>query len=70
MSDIVVYTSSHCPFCRRVKSLLDSKGTSYREINIELDEDSRMTMVEQSGRRTVPQIFVEGIGRASGRERG
>ena len=48
----------------RAKALLQSKGLDYEEINISSDPDRRLEMVVRSGRRTVPQIFInhESIG--------
>jgi glutaredoxin 3 len=58
MSEVRVYTKHHCPFCVRAKALLGRKGVAYREIDVEGDDGLRSWLVEQSGQRTVPQIFV------------
>jgi glutaredoxin 3 len=61
MSDIVIYTTNHCPYCVRAKNLLDSKQVKYSEINVQMDPTKRDEMLEKSGgRRTVPQIFIKG----------
>lgn len=60
VADIVIYTKDYCGYCVRAKSLLGSKGASYREIDITDDRSLQSEMVERSGRRTVPQIFVDG----------
>lgn len=60
MIDIVIYTADYCPYCVRAKMLLDKKGASYTEINIEHDDTLRDEMIAKSGRRTVPQIFIKG----------
>lgn len=60
MSEIVIYTKPFCPYCVAAKSLLHEKGVGYREIDVAKDEGERETMVRRSGRRTVPQIFIDG----------
>ncbi len=50
-----------CPFCYRAKSLLNSKGVEFQEIDVMLSPGKRQEMVTRSGGRTsVPQIFVDG----------
>ena len=58
MAKVVIYTKSHCPYCVKAKQLLDAKHVSYTEISIETDDEQRDTMIRLSGRRTVPQIFI------------
>lgn len=55
---IVLYTKGYCPYCKRAKALLTSKGVSFHDI--EITDNPRLTaeMVERSGRVTVPQIFI------------
>lgn len=61
MSGIEVYSSLWCPFCARAKALLDRKGVAYREIDVDRDPNLRQQMMQRAGgRRTVPQIFVDG----------
>lgn len=60
MTTIVVYSTGYCPFCYRAKQLLDSKGVPYDEIRVDDDPTRREEMVHKSGRRTVPQIFING----------
>ena len=61
MAEIEIYTTSICPYCSRAKNLLQRKGVSYREIDVERDPSRRNAMIERSGgRRTVPQIFIAG----------
>lgn len=55
---IIVYTKANCPYCVFAKQLLDSKKVSYDEIRVDLDENQLATMMRESGRRTVPQIFI------------
>ena len=61
MAKVEIYTTSYCPFCTRAKSLLKSKGVAYTEIDVTDDDAMRAKMVELSGgRRTVPEIFING----------
>lgn len=60
MAEIIVYTSNHCPYCVTAKNLLDRLGQTYQEINIEESDEARTEMMEKTGRRTVPQIFING----------
>ncbi|MBP7670835.1 glutaredoxin 3 [Candidatus Gracilibacteria bacterium] len=55
---ITVYTKSFCPYCVKAKSLLDSLGAKYQEIDLTDDQETLQKLVEKSGLRTVPQIFV------------
>ena len=60
MAKIEIYTWSTCPFCRRAKELLDSKGVEYTEHDITGDDAARAKMVERTGGpKSVPQIFVD-----------
>jgi glutaredoxin 3 len=58
MSAIKVYTTQVCPYCVRAKQLLAQKGANYDEIRVDLDPQQRVEMMEKSGRRTVPQIWI------------
>lgn len=60
MAKIEMYTTTWCPYCVRAKSLLERKGQSVEEINIEAVDGARDVMVERSGCMTVPQIFIDG----------
>jgi glutaredoxin 3 len=55
---IVMYSTQWCPYCARARALLESKGASWTEIDIEAVEGARAEMQARSGRRTVPQIFI------------
>ncbi|MEN3753144.1 glutaredoxin 3 [Mangrovibacter sp. SLW1] len=59
MANIDIYTTTTCPYCSRAKALLSSKGVSFNEIVIDRDSGLRSQMMERSGRRTVPQIFID-----------
>ena len=60
MPKVQLYSKQQCPFCVRAKALLAKKGVAYEEIDVEHDEAKRTWLVEASGQRTVPQIFVDG----------
>ncbi len=61
MSRVEIYTTRICPYCRRAKALLEKKGAAYEEIDVSDDDALRARMVELAGgRRTVPQIFIDG----------
>jgi glutaredoxin 3 len=58
MPTVKVYTKKVCPYCTRAKALLDRKGIPYEEIDAEHDDALRTWLVQATGQRTVPQIFV------------
>jgi glutaredoxin 3 len=61
MTEVDIYSTAICPYCVAAKQFLERKGLSYREVRIDLDPDERARMLERSGgRRTVPQIFING----------
>ena len=61
MAKVEIYTTSYCPFCIRAKSLLTRKGIGFNEIDVTDDDALREKMIELSGgRRTVPEIFING----------
>ncbi|HEX4842986.1 MAG TPA: glutaredoxin 3 [Limnobacter sp.] len=54
-----MYTSAVCPYCQRAERLLAERGVQHIEkIRIDLDPDQKMKMMEETGRRTVPQIYI------------
>jgi glutaredoxin 3 len=55
---VIVYTRDFCSSCLRAKQLLRNKNVSFEEINIGEDDDLREEVIARSGRRTVPQIFI------------
>ena len=57
---VEVYTTRVCPYCVAAKRLLNKRGIAYAEIDVSGDHDKRQWLVEQSGQRTVPQIFIDG----------
>jgi glutaredoxin 3 len=59
MKPVKMYTTAVCPYCIRAKQILKSKGVErIEEIRIDMLPDERMKMMEVTGRRTVPQIFI------------
>ena len=60
MAQVIMYTTQQCPFCVRAKALLRHKGVPFEEVDVGADDVLRDKMVEESGRRTVPQIFING----------
>jgi glutaredoxin 3 len=61
MARVEVYTTRSCPYCVRVKRLLETRGIAYDEIDVSVDQALREQVIERSGgRRTVPQVFIDG----------
>ena len=58
MAQVTVYTKPYCPYCVAALNLLARKGVPVREIVASNDTGKRQEMIERSGRRTYPQIFV------------
>ena len=59
MTPVRMYTTAVCPYCQRAKQLLKARGVEQiEEIRIDLDAQARDHMMQITGRRTVPQIFI------------
>ncbi len=59
MAAVKMYTTQVCPYCQRAKALLKQRGVEQiEEIRIDLDPAQRDHMMQITGRRTVPQIFI------------
>ncbi len=59
MQAVKMYTTAVCPYCVRAKQILKSKGVeSIEEVRIDTDPVQRDHMMQITGRRTVPQIFI------------
>lgn len=59
MQAVKMYTSDRCPYCQQAKSLLRQRGVAeIEEVRIDLQPEQRATMMQLTGRRTVPQIFI------------
>lgn len=56
---VTMYTSAYCGYCRRAERLLETKGvTGIAMIRVDEQPEARMAMIERTGRRTVPQIYI------------
>ncbi|MCS6915388.1 MAG: glutaredoxin 3 [Myxococcales bacterium] len=60
MAKIEIYTTQYCGYCRRAKELLARKGVTFTEIDVTADPERRQWLRDRTGRRTVPQIFING----------
>jgi glutaredoxin 3 len=60
MARIEVYTTPSCAYCVRAKRLLQERGLAYEEFDVAHDDELRESVMQRSGRRTVPQIFIDG----------
>lgn len=58
MKRIEIYTKNYCPHCRRAKELLQSKSVTFVEYDVTDDPAREEEMRQRSGRRTVPEIFI------------
>jgi glutaredoxin 3 len=59
MAQVLMYTTASCPFCIAAERLLSSRGvTDIQKIRVDLEPQLRITMMEKTGRRTVPQIYI------------
>ena len=58
MAAVKMYGSGSCPFCMMAEHLLTAKGISFDKIRVDLDPAKRTEMMERTGRRTVPQIYI------------
>lgn len=60
MSEVIIYTTKVCPYCVKAKMLLNKKQVKFKEIDVS-DEVIKEEMIKKAGgRRTVPQIFING----------
>jgi glutaredoxin 3 len=59
MNAVLIYTTPTCGYCSAAKRLLDKKGVAYQEMDVGRDRALREEMMQRSGRRTVPQIFID-----------
>jgi len=59
MSRITIYTTRWCGFCVRAKTLLDSKGLAYEEVDLDGDPAFRQRLFDLTGGWTVPQILID-----------
>lgn len=57
---VEIFTTPSCPFCVRAKRLLQERGIAYSEVDVSTDDALRADVMQRTGRRTVPQIFIDG----------
>lgn len=59
MAKVLMYSTAVCPYCVRAEQLLTRKGvTEIEKVRVDLAPDRREEMMQKTGRRTVPQIFI------------
>jgi len=62
MTDVTMYSTAVCPYCIRAEQLLRTRGVAdIAKIRVDLDPARRQEMMEKTGRRTVPQIYIGGV---------
>ena len=54
----LMYTTAVCPYCLMAERLLNSKGVEIEKVRVDLEPARRAEMMEKTGRRTVPQIYI------------
>ena len=54
----LMYTTAVCPYCQMAERLLRSKGVDVEKVRVDLEPERRAEMMEKTGRRTVPQIYI------------
>jgi glutaredoxin 3 len=60
MTEVLLYTTPSCGYCVMAKRLLTQKGVAFQEIDVARDVAKRRWLMETTGQRTVPQIFIAG----------
>ncbi|MBA2662148.1 MAG: glutaredoxin 3 [Bradymonadaceae bacterium] len=61
MAEVQIYRTSYCPYCDMAKRLFQELGVAFEEIDVTHDDDARAELIKRTGgRRTVPQIFING----------
>jgi glutaredoxin 3 len=59
MAEVIIYSTTVCPYCIRAKQLLERKGFEYKEINLSKEDPQvRLDLMQRTNHRTVPQIFI------------
>jgi glutaredoxin 3 len=62
MAKVLMYSTAVCPYCVRAEQLLKRKGVrEIEKIRVDLQPEMRVAMMEKTGRRTVPQIYINGV---------
>lgn len=57
---VEIYVTNYCPYCTRAKALLERRGIAHTTFDVTGDDAKRKWLVERTGQRTVPQIFIDG----------
>jgi glutaredoxin 3 len=60
MSDVTVYSTDRCPYCARVKGLLNGRGIEFTEVNLAMDPEGRVALASKTGMMTFPQVLIDG----------
>ena len=60
MARVEVYTTASCSYCMQAKRLLAARAIPFEEFDVGADEALRADVMQRSGRRTVPQVFIDG----------
>lgn len=58
MASVLMYSTRVCPYCRMAEALLVRKGAQLRKVLVDEDPARRVEMVDRTGRKTVPQIYI------------
>ena len=58
MAQVLMYCTAACPFCQSAERLLEQKGARVEKVRVDLQPERRGEMMQKSGRRTVPQIWI------------
>jgi glutaredoxin 3 len=62
MAKVLMYSTAVCPYCVRAEQLLTRKGVQkIDKIRVDLQPELRIAMMEKTGRRTVPQIYINDV---------
>lgn len=61
MAEVLIYRTQYCPYCDMAKRLFDEMGVDYKQIDVSTDAEERARLVERTGQRTVPQIFIDDV---------
>jgi len=59
MPKVLMYLTAACPFCQSADRLLQQKGVAVQKVRVDLEPARRVEMMQKSGRRTVPQIWID-----------
>jgi glutaredoxin 3 len=60
MAEVKLYTTGYCPYCHAARALLEGKKVPFTEIDVTGDHEARARLARETGRRTVPQVFIDG----------